>query len=91
MFSRAVSPDNKIILDEQKKCKRRSLLERVFLKGVCPIFDVSMLGFTQKTVQNLLEDLTANFSFPCGKRDKASFEIVIIKLLIKPKSIILYR
>lgn len=56
------NPQNKIIPDDTKERIRRSLLERVSLEGVCRIFDVSMpwlLGFMEKTVQSLPDDLNA--------------------------------
>ena len=55
-------PENKIIPEETQKRIRRSLLERVSLEGICRIFDVSMpwlLGFMQKSFQELPEDLNA--------------------------------
>ena len=71
------NPDNKIIPDDTKERIRRSLLERVSLEGICRIFDVSMpwlLGFMQKTVQSLPEDLNATIT-----EENEEFEIITLE------------
>ena len=71
------NPDNKIIPDDTKERIRRSFLERVSLEGICRIFDVSMpwlLGFMQKTVQSLPEDLNATIT-----EENEEFEIIALE------------
>ena len=71
------NPQNKIIPEDAKERIRRSLLERVSLEGICPIFDVSMpwlLEFMESTVQPLPEDLNATVV-----TENEEFEVLVLE------------
>src|SRR5215211_5812553 len=70
-------PQNKTIPDDIKERIRRSLLERVSLEGICRIFDVSMqwlLGFMERTIQSLPDDLNATI---IAENDE--FEVAVLE------------
>ena len=48
------NPENKIILERDKKRIRKTLLERVSLEGICRIFDVSMFWLLDFMNQNMI-------------------------------------
>ena len=58
--------ENKVVSHDTKERIRRALLERVSLKGLCRIFDVSLpwlLQFMEKIYEELPDDLNATVYF----------------------------
>ena len=66
--------EKKFIGTETKELIKKSLLERTSLRGICRVFDVSLLGF----IAVLYEDLPANLGIESYHHDYQGNESVIL-------------